>query len=124
MSATYTTAHGNAGKARDRTRILTDISWICFHCPATGTPKLVLKSSVSVWVSFPPAVCNTDLSLVYMTLSWDILMYVVWASQGIRVVFHSLLGVHRLSGERTAESPQPWLFGTMSVTGPQTLLSS
>ena len=41
----YITAHGQCwildslSKARDRTGILMDTSWICFHCATMGTPK-------------------------------------------------------------------------------------
>ena len=33
-------------KARDRTRILMDTSWICFHCAMMGTPRMYF----SIWL--------------------------------------------------------------------------
>ena len=44
MPQTYTTA---PGKARDRTRIFVDASWMCFHCTTMGTPSTNLFSSDS-----------------------------------------------------------------------------
>ena len=33
-------------EARDRTCVLTNTSWICFHCTTTGTPRKFLKTKV------------------------------------------------------------------------------
>ena len=33
-------------EARDRTCVLTNTSWICFHCTTTGTPRKFLKAKV------------------------------------------------------------------------------
>ena len=48
-------------KARDRTDILMDISWIHFHCVTRGTPKKSFKNLKSTTISYRciPVMFNT-----------------------------------------------------------------